>query len=38
MDNKELLKRVKEDNVKFLSLQFTDVMGSVKVWTCRYVI
>ena len=30
MDNKELLKRVKEDNVKFLSLQFTDVLGSVK--------
>lgn len=30
MDNKELLKRVKEDKVKFLSLQFTDVMGSVK--------
>ncbi|WKZ35473.1 MAG: glutamine synthetase family protein [Anaerolineales bacterium] len=30
MDGKELIKRVKEDNVKFLSLQFTDVMGSVK--------
>ena len=30
MDNKDLLKRVKEDNVKFLSLQFTDVMGAVK--------
>ena len=30
MDSKELLKRVKEDKVKFLSLQFTDVMGSVK--------
>lgn len=30
MDNKELLKRVKEDKVKFLSLQFTDVLGSVK--------
>lgn len=30
MDNKDLLKKVKEDNVKFLSLQFTDVMGSVK--------
>jgi glutamine synthetase len=30
MDGKDLLKRVKEDNVKFLSLQFTDVMGSVK--------
>jgi glutamine synthetase len=30
MDAKELLKRVKEDKVKFLSLQFTDVMGAVK--------
>jgi len=30
MDNKELLSRVKEDNVKFISLQFTDVTGSVK--------
>jgi glutamine synthetase len=30
MDGKDLIKRVKEDNVKFLSLQFTDVMGSVK--------
>lgn len=30
MDSKDLIKRVKEDNVKFLSLQFTDVMGSVK--------
>ncbi len=30
MDAKDLVKRVKEDNVKFISLQFTDVMGSVK--------
>ena len=30
MDGKDLLKKVKEDNVKFLSLQFTDVMGAVK--------
>ncbi|NJN79021.1 MAG: glutamine synthetase [Anaerolineales bacterium] len=30
MDSKDLLKRVKEDNVKFLSLQFTDVLGTVK--------
>jgi len=30
MDGKELLKKVKEDNVKFISLQFTDVMGAVK--------
>ncbi len=30
MDHKDLLKRIKEDNVKFVSLQFTDVTGSVK--------
>jgi glutamine synthetase len=30
MQNKDLLKRVKEDNVKFISLQFTDVTGTVK--------
>jgi glutamine synthetase len=30
MDNQELLERVKEDNVKFVSLQFTDVIGAVK--------
>jgi glutamine synthetase len=30
MDAKDLVKRVKEDNVKFISLQFTDVMGAVK--------
>lgn len=30
MDGKDLLKKVKEDNVKFLSLQFTDVLGAVK--------
>ncbi|MBW8012623.1 MAG: type I glutamate--ammonia ligase [Chloroflexi bacterium] len=30
MDNKEFLKKVKEDNVKFVSLQFTDVVGAVK--------
>ncbi len=30
MDTKELLNRIKEDNVKFISLQFTDVTGSVK--------
>ena len=30
MDSKDLLKRVKEDKVKFLSLQFTDVLGTVK--------
>ena len=30
MDSKELLKRVKEDGVKFVSLQFTDVTGTVK--------
>ncbi len=30
MNNKELLARVKEDEVKFISFQFTDVTGSVK--------
>jgi glutamine synthetase len=30
MDHKDLLKRVKEDDVKFISYQFTDVTGTVK--------
>jgi glutamine synthetase len=30
MENQELLKRVKDDGVKFISLQFTDVTGAVK--------
>ena len=30
MDAKDLIKRVKEDDVKFISLQFTDVVGAVK--------
>ncbi len=30
MDSKDVLERVKEDDVKFVSLQFTDVTGSVK--------
>jgi glutamine synthetase len=30
MDAKDLIKRVKEDDVKFISLQFSDVTGSVK--------
>jgi len=30
MDKKEIIARVKEDDVKFISLQFTDVTGSVK--------
>lgn len=30
MKSKELLSRIKEDDVKFLSLQFTDVTGAVK--------
>jgi glutamine synthetase len=30
MDNKTLLKQVKADEVKFISLQFTDVTGAVK--------
>jgi glutamine synthetase len=30
MDSKNLIERVKEDNVKFISLQFSDVTGAVK--------
>ena len=30
MDNMDLLARIKEDGVKFISLQFTDVTGAVK--------
>ncbi len=30
MEKKELIERVKQDNVKFISLQFTDVTGVVK--------
>lgn len=30
MNTSDLLKQIKEDNVKFVSLQFTDVTGSVK--------
>ena len=30
MDKKELLAKIKKDNVKFMSLQFTDVAGTVK--------
>ena len=30
MDSKDLIKKVKEDGVKFLSLQFSDVTGAVK--------
>ena len=30
MDSKDILKRIKEDGVKFVSLQFTDVTGTVK--------
>ncbi|HKI54408.1 MAG TPA: type I glutamate--ammonia ligase [Anaerolineales bacterium] len=30
MDSKDILNRVKEDDVKFVSLQFTDVTGAVK--------
>src|SRR5512142_1158458 len=30
MDSKDLLKRVKEDEVSFISLQFSDVTGAVK--------
>jgi len=30
MDTKEILSRIEKDNVKFVSLQFTDVTGAVK--------
>lgn len=30
METKDLIEKVKEDNVKFVSLQFTDVVGAVK--------
>lgn len=30
MDSKEMFNRIKEDDVKFISLQFTDVTGTVK--------
>ena len=30
MDGKDVIERIREDGVKFLSLQFTDVTGSVK--------
>ena len=30
MDGRDLAARVKEDGVKFISLQFTDVTGAVK--------
>ena len=30
MDTKEVLERVKKDDVKFVSFQFTDVTGTVK--------
>ncbi|MDD2922810.1 MAG: type I glutamate--ammonia ligase [Anaerolineales bacterium] len=30
MNAKDLLKRIKEDNVRFVSLQFTDMVGAVK--------
>ena len=30
MNNNDLMSRVKEDGVKFVSLQFTDVTGTVK--------
>jgi glutamine synthetase len=30
MDKRELLERIKEDGVRFVSLQFTDVVGAVK--------
>src|SRR5512143_2677521 len=30
MESKDLLKQVKEDEIKFISLQFSDVTGAVK--------
>ncbi len=30
MDNQELFQRIEADDVKFISLQFTDVTGTVK--------
>jgi len=30
MDGKDVLNRIKEDNVKFIALQFTDVTGAIK--------
>jgi glutamine synthetase len=30
MDNKELLERARADDVKFISLQFTDILGTIK--------
>jgi len=30
MNSKDILKRIKEDNIKFISFQFTDVNGVVK--------
>jgi glutamine synthetase len=30
MEHQDVLGRAKEDNVKFISLQFTDVTGAVK--------
>ncbi len=30
MDNKELLEKVKADDVHFISLQFTDILGTIK--------
>ena len=30
MDKKEILERVKKDNVKFISFQFSDIAGKVK--------
>ncbi|HIH44991.1 MAG TPA: glutamine synthetase [Candidatus Methanoperedenaceae archaeon] len=33
MENQEILEQVKQDNVKFLQLQFTDILGIVKSLT-----
>jgi len=30
LDKQEVLERVRADNVKFISLQFTDIVGTIK--------
>jgi len=34
MDSKEVLERIKQDDIKFISFQFTDVNGVVKSVDC----
>ena len=30
----DIIRRVKEENVKFIRLQFTDILGTIKMWKC----